>query len=141
MRGFALALGVTGLLSGVALAAGGAPTLSSARNTAVKKTIVVDSAGRTVYVLSPETTSHLLCKSSACFAVWPLVTVSSRAVKLRLGPGVHGHISLLRRSNGSLQVTLRGMPLYRYAGDSAKGQAHGEGIKSFGGTWHTVPAG
>ena len=34
------------------------------------------------------------------------------------------------------------MPLYTYSGDSSKGQTHGEGIKSFGGTWYAVtPAG
>jgi predicted lipoprotein with Yx(FWY)xxD motif len=141
LRAFALALGTVAVLSSVALAAGVAPTLSAARNATLGKTIVVDARGRTVYVLSPETTRHLLCTSRACFAVWPPVTVSSRAVKLAAGPGVRGHIALLRRSNGALQVTLRGLPLYTYLGDSAKGQAHGEGIVSFGGTWHTVPAG
>jgi predicted lipoprotein with Yx(FWY)xxD motif len=134
------ALAAAVLLTGVALAAKVAPTVSSARNAALHKTIVVDSRGRTVYVLSPETVSHLLCTSSACFAVWPPVTVSSRTAKLMEGLGVHGHLALLRRSNGVMQVTLRGLPLYRYAGDSARGQANGEGIKSFGGTWHAVPA-
>lgn len=33
-----------------------------------------------------------------------------------------------------------GMPLYRFAGDGAKGQANGEGIQSVGGTWHVVTA-
>jgi predicted lipoprotein with Yx(FWY)xxD motif len=141
LRAFALALGAVAVLSGVALAAGVAPTLSAARNAALKKTIVVDARGRAVYVLSPESIRHLLCTSKACFAVWPPVTVSSRSVKLTAGPGVRGHIALLRRSNGALQVTLRGLPLYTYVGDTAKGQAHGEGIVSFGGTWHAVPAG
>ena len=27
--------------------------------------------------------------------------------------------------------------VYTFAGDTAKGQANGEGIKSLGGTWHT----
>jgi predicted lipoprotein with Yx(FWY)xxD motif len=127
-------------MTSVALAAKASPTVSSARNAALKKTIVVDSHGRTVYVLTPETTSHLLCTSRACFAAWPPVTVSSRSAKLLEGAGVHGHLALLRRSNGQLQVTLRGLPLYRFAGDSARGQANGEGIKTFGGTWHAVPA-
>jgi predicted lipoprotein with Yx(FWY)xxD motif len=66
--------------------------------------------------------------------------VHSRAVKLLAGHGVEGHIGLLRRSDGKLQLTLRGLPLYRFAGDSAAGEANGEGIKSFGGTWHAVRA-
>jgi len=67
--------------------------------------------------------------------------VHSANVKLAAGHGVEGHLGLLHRHDGKLQVTLRGMPLYRFAGDSAKGQANGEGIKAFGGTWHAVPAG
>jgi predicted lipoprotein with Yx(FWY)xxD motif len=75
-----------------------------------------------------------------CLALWPAVTVRSRAVKLQAGSGVHGRLGLVRRSNGTLQVTLRGMPLYRYSGDSARGEANGDGIKSFGGTWHALRA-
>jgi len=46
----------------------------------------------------------------------------------------------LRRSNGALQVTLGGLPLYRYSGDHAKGEANGQSIHSFGGTWHVLSA-
>jgi Secreted repeat of unknown function len=28
--------------------------------------------------------------------------------------------------------------VYRYSGDSKKGQANGEGINTFGGIWHVV---
>jgi predicted lipoprotein with Yx(FWY)xxD motif len=93
-----------------------------------------------VYVLSPETTHHLLCRSRSCLLLWPPVTVRSRSVKLVAGHGVRGRLGLLRRSNGVLQVTLRGLPLYRYAGDGSSGEANGEGIKSFGGTWHALRA-
>jgi predicted lipoprotein with Yx(FWY)xxD motif len=33
---------------------------------------------------------------------------------------------------------LNGHPLYRFGGDRSKGQANGEGIKSYGGVWHVV---
>jgi predicted lipoprotein with Yx(FWY)xxD motif len=136
----AAALAPAILVSSLALAASGTPTLSSARNSTLEKAIVVDARGRTVYALSPETVHHLLCRTRACFATWPPVTVRSRSLRLVAGLGVQGHPALLRRSDGKLQVTLRGMPLYRFAGDSARGQANGEGIKGFGGTWHTVTA-
>ena len=71
-----------------------------------------------------------------------IVTRSSASAGLS-GMGI-GFIStapaILRRRNGLLQVTLRGMPLYRFSGDHAKGQANGEGIESFGGIWHAVAA-
>jgi hypothetical protein len=39
-----------------------------------------------------------------------------------------------------MQVTADGAPLYYFSGDSAAGQANGEGIKNFGGTWYAVLA-
>jgi predicted lipoprotein with Yx(FWY)xxD motif len=127
-------------LATMALAGGGAITVTSASNSQLGEQIAVDAQGRTLYALSPETTRHLLCKSSKCLKFWPPLTVRSSKAKLKAGPGVHGHLAILRRSNGVLQVTLGGMPLYHYSGDHAKGEANGQSIHSFGGTWHVLPA-
>jgi predicted lipoprotein with Yx(FWY)xxD motif len=135
----AATLALSAALAGLALAAN-TVTIGSASISTLEEQIAVNSSGRTLYALSPETTSHLLCKSKECLKFWPPVTVSSRAVRLKAGPGVHGHLGIMRRSNGMLQVTLRGLPLYRFAEDHAKGQTHGQGIESFGGTWHAVTA-
>ena len=118
-----------------------ATTVKSASNSTLKETVVVNTQGHTLYALSPETTHHLLCTSSECFNHWPPLTVHSSKTKLKAGPGVHGTLGILHRSNGTFQVTLRGLPLYRYAEDHAKGEANGEGIESFGGTWHAATAG
>jgi predicted lipoprotein with Yx(FWY)xxD motif len=127
-------------LAAMAFAAGSSVTVSSASNSKLGEQITVDAQGRTLYALSPETTHHLLCKSSECWKLWrPLIVHSSKA-KLKAGPGVHGHLAILRRSNGALQVTLGGSPLYRYSGDLTKGQANGQSIHSFGGTWHVLTA-
>jgi predicted lipoprotein with Yx(FWY)xxD motif len=137
----AVALALTVALVAAALASAAATlTVGSASNQTLNEQLLVNGQGRTLYALSPETTAHLLCKSSECLQNWPPLTVRSRATKLTGGAGVHGHLGILRRSNGLLQVTLRGLPLYRYAGDHARGDAHGEDIKSFGGTWHAVTA-
>ncbi|HTA97263.1 MAG TPA: hypothetical protein VK730_06420 [Solirubrobacteraceae bacterium] len=129
-----------GSLAAMALASGSTTTLGSASNSTLGEQIVIDAQGRTLYALSPETTHHLLCKSSQCLKFWPPLTVHSSKTKLLAGPGVHGHLAILRRSNGVLQVTLGGLPLYRYSGDQAKGEANGQGIHSFGGSWHVVSA-
>jgi predicted lipoprotein with Yx(FWY)xxD motif len=126
-------------LAAMALAAGTVTTVGSLSSSKLGERIVVNAHGRTLYALSPETTHHLLCKGE-CFKFWPPLTVSSSKTKLRVGPGVSGSLGILHRSNGMLQVTLRGMPLYRYDEDHAKGQTNGQGIKSFGGTWHAVTA-
>ncbi len=134
----ALAIGVS--FAAVALAAGGTTTVGSASNSRLATRVAVSAQGRTLYALSPETTHRLLCTSAACLKAWPPLTVPSRKTKLRAGSGVHGQLGILRRSDGRLQVTLRGRPLYRFSGDRAKGEANGEGIESFGGTWHAVTA-
>jgi predicted lipoprotein with Yx(FWY)xxD motif len=133
-------LALTASLATAAFAASTTVTIHSASNSTLGEQVLVSSAGHTLYALSPETTSHLLCKSSECVKFWPPVTVSSRKTKLKDGPGVHGHLAILRRSDGMLQVTLRGLPLYQYSGDHAKNEANGQGLKSFGGTWHAVTA-
>jgi predicted lipoprotein with Yx(FWY)xxD motif len=132
---------VVAMFAAMALASSSAaPTVGSATNAKFTEKIVVDAHGRTLYALSPETTHHLLCKSSECLKFWPPLAVPSSKTTLKAGPGVHGHLGILRRSNGVLQVTLDGLPLYRYSGDHAKGQANGQSIHSFGGTWHVLSA-
>lgn len=125
-------------LTAIALAAS-APTVSSSSSAKLKERIVVNAQGRTLYWLHPETTYHLLCKTSECFKFWPPLTVGSASAKLTAGPGVHGSLGILHR-DGFFQVTLRGEPLYRYSEDHAKGQVNGQGIPSFGGTWYAVTA-
>jgi predicted lipoprotein with Yx(FWY)xxD motif len=126
-------------VAAIAAAAGTTRVVQASHNQMLGETLVVDTHGRTLYALHPETVHHLLCKSHACFQFWPPLLVRNGKVKLRAGHGVQGHLALLHRA-GKWQVTLRGMPLYRYAGDSASGEANGEGIKTFGGTWHALTA-
>ena len=51
---------------------------------------------------------------------------------------MHGALGILHRSNGMLQVTLNGLPLYRFAEDHASGEVNGQNFKGFGGTWHVL---
>jgi predicted lipoprotein with Yx(FWY)xxD motif len=135
--GAALLLAV---VSSTALAAHLALTLGATSSAALGERVVINSSGRTLYTLSPETSRHLLCKTGECLKRWPPLTVSSSATKLQSGAGLDGHLGILRRSNGTLQVTLRGLPLYRYSQDHAAGDVNGEGIHSFHGTWHAMTA-
>lgn len=123
------------IASMAAFATASAPVVSAAKNGRFHQNILVNAQGRTLYVLSGETDSHLLCRSSECLAVWPALTVSSHSISG--GGGVHGSLGVLRRGH-ELQVTLDGQPLYLFQGDSSRGQVNGENIKSFGGTWHAV---
>ncbi len=136
----AFAVAALVVLAATALATSLALTLGSASNATLTERVVISSQGRTLYALSPETSRRLLCKSSQCLRVWPPLTVASSSARLRDGAGVHGRLGILRRSDGVLQVTLRGLPLYRYSQDRRRGDAKGEGIESFGGVWHAATA-
>jgi predicted lipoprotein with Yx(FWY)xxD motif len=135
--GVALVLAV---LVSTALAAHLALTLGASSNATLGERVVVTPQGRTLYTLTPETSRRLLCRTSECLRRWPPLTVMSGKTRLKAISGVQGHLGLLRRSNGTWQVTLRGLPVYRYSQDHAKGQANGEGLQSFGGTWHAMTA-
>jgi predicted lipoprotein with Yx(FWY)xxD motif len=137
----AAALALAACTAAITLAATATVKINSASNSKLGERVAVNSQGLTLYSLSPETSNHLLCKSRECLAFWPPVTVPSRKAKLEAGRNVQGRLGILRRSNGTLQLTLRGMPLYRFVKDHARGEANGQGIESFGGTWHAVSAG
>jgi predicted lipoprotein with Yx(FWY)xxD motif len=98
----------------------------------------VNSRGVALYTLSGATKSHFKCASSLCFGFWPPMKVHSAHAKLTKGPGVKGKLGIVHRS-GFFQVTLNGHPLYMFSVDKGrKGIAMGEGVVSFGGTWHVV---
>ena len=136
----ATTVAVLAFAASTALAARLALTLGSASNATLGEHVVISAQGRTLYALSPETSRHLLCRTSECLRVWPPVTVASSRTKLNNGAGVQGRLGVVRRSNGTLQVTLRGRPLYRYSQDRVRGDSRGEGIESFGGKWHAATA-
>jgi len=113
-------------------------TLGTAKVSSLGETIVVNAGGRTLYELSPETSHHLLCKSSQCLSFWPPLKVTKNG-KLSAGKGITGKLGKLHRA-GFYQATLGGRPLYTFSEDQSKGEANGNGIKSFGGTWHVIKA-
>lgn len=132
----ALALGGLTLATASAPAATRHITLKSEEVSALHAHLLAAPNGHTLYRLKPETSRHLLCKSSTCLSFWHPLTVSSKSVKVRLPSGLHSRAHLFKRGH-RFQVMLGSDPLYTYAGDSGKGQANGRGIKSFGGTWLT----
>jgi predicted lipoprotein with Yx(FWY)xxD motif len=126
----ALAVGAFGLGSTPAFAKS-KPTVSAVKVTGVG-TVLVDSKGRTLYTLTDA--GQAVDCTGQCPTFWPPYLVKAGS-KPKGGKGVTG---LGTTSTG--QVTQKGLPLYRFSGDTKAGQANGEGISSFGGTWHVVKA-
>jgi predicted lipoprotein with Yx(FWY)xxD motif len=135
--------GALALLSGVAMA-GLVSSLGVARRTVDGKsmTIVVDRRGDSIYELSGENLGHLKCITNQCLKIWVPVEVRSADVRPPKAAGVPGTLSILRRVKAKIyQVMLDRHPLYFYSGDGDDiGATKGQGIKSFGGTWHVVKA-
>jgi predicted lipoprotein with Yx(FWY)xxD motif len=115
--------------------------VKAASNAHLGNRIVVDAHGHTLYRLRPETTRHLLCKSSICLGIWkPLTVRSSSTSAIKAGSGVSGKLGLMRRARNSYQVTLRSYPLYTFVGDHRSSDATGQNLHSFGGTWLALAA-
>lgn len=136
---FALTAGLaTAGLLGVAVAKTFTLKVRNVMVDSSRQNVVVTSRGLTVYDLTGDSKQHPKCTTTTCLQFWPAVKVAS-AKGLSKAPGVKGKLGVWKH-NGFLQVTLNGHPLYRYSGDTKPGTAMGEGIKSFGGTWHVIKA-
>jgi predicted lipoprotein with Yx(FWY)xxD motif len=100
-------------------------------------TLLVDSAGKTLYALTDAAGKPVAC-TGQCQTFWPPLFLPSGTTTAKGATGVSalGTVS----AGGQTQVTDNGLPLYRFSGDAAAGDAHGQGISSFGGTWHVVKA-
>jgi predicted lipoprotein with Yx(FWY)xxD motif len=99
--------------------------------------ILVTKTGATLYRYTPDGTGPPTC-TGTCATAWPPLTVPAGTTTVAAGSGVTAaDLGTVTGSNGQLQVTYDKMPLYTYAGDSAPGQANGQGV---GGTWFVVPA-
>ena len=97
--------------------------------------VLTNSSGRTLYWFAPDTPSKSACYGT-CAAYWPPVIGNPAA-----GAGVTlSKIATIARTDGTIQVTYAGHPLYTYIGDTAPGQANGNDINLNGGFWHEVPA-
>ena len=57
-----------------------------------------------------------------------------------VGSGVKGKIGFVARPHKMKQVTDNGWPVYTYVGDTGPAQHFGEGLVSYGGTWHLMRA-
>jgi predicted lipoprotein with Yx(FWY)xxD motif len=131
-------------LAGLAFA-GTVKSLAVAKRTVSGKpaTIVVDNRGVTVYELGGESLAKLECKTRACFNIWQPLKVPSASTKVTAANGVPGKVGIFHRVKGGFyQVMLDRHPLYYYSGDQGRsGKVLGQGINSFGGSWHVVKSG
>jgi predicted lipoprotein with Yx(FWY)xxD motif len=111
----------------------GRPIVKAADNATLGR-IVVDDQGGTVYTLTDASGAAVPCEGS-CLAAWPPVLIIE-GTSATGGPGVEG-VGSVEGPEGE-QATVDDLPLYTFAGDAKAGDATGDGIVSFGGTWKVV---
>jgi predicted lipoprotein with Yx(FWY)xxD motif len=100
-------------------------------------TALVDGQGRTLYLFEADKGPNSTC-GGGCASLWPPATTSGKPTA---GPGVDAaKLGTTKRSDGTLEVTYNGHPLYRYAPDTKAGDATGQGLNQFGAKWYVLAA-
>jgi predicted lipoprotein with Yx(FWY)xxD motif len=97
---------------------------------------LVDGNGRSLYYFAkdlPADGNHPAASNcdSSCLPIWPIFDPGS-VVTQGIDPSDVGQIT---RTDGRMQATYKGFPLYYYVGDAAAGDTHGDGVN---GIWYVV---
>ena len=113
---------------------GGTPVLKEATKAKVGR-VLVDAKGFTLYRYTPDGHGGKSVCMGQCIKFWPPATVKGS------GPfttsGVKGTVGTTTRPDGAKQLTLNGMPLYRFVKDTSKADANGQGFEHI---WFVLPA-
>lgn len=109
---------------------GASPTVSSATVSGVGK-VLVDASGMTLYYYQQDSGGTSACTGS-CATAWPPLVLTAGESAPVAGSGIDpSKLGTITRSDGSIQVTYDGKPLYTYQGDASAGQAAGQGVGGF----------
>jgi predicted lipoprotein with Yx(FWY)xxD motif len=138
--GALLVLGASACGGGGGSGASSRATLKVASNGDLKRSIIVDSKGMTLYMFVSDTEGKATCVGNdplpGCGKVWPPEVAKG---KLEAGPGLDASLlGTTKRSDGKTQVTYDNHPLYYFAGyggtppDKKPGD---DGGQAFGGLW------
>jgi predicted lipoprotein with Yx(FWY)xxD motif len=97
--------------------------------------ILVDGRGRALYLFTADKGGRSKCYRD-CAAAWPPYLVKSRPVGRK---GARTELTgTVKRSDGKLQATYAGKPLYYYVGAREPGQVLCQDVEEFGGHWYVV---
>jgi predicted lipoprotein with Yx(FWY)xxD motif len=117
-----------------------APSMGESRGTVGARTsaygtVLFDGRGFVLYAFTHDSRGRSTC-AGACAKVWPPYVVRRRAVA---AAGADAKLlGATRRSDGTMQVTYAGRPLYYYVGDRKPGQILCQNVSEFGGLWLVV---
>jgi len=139
-KGVRILIALTGLVVALGFTASAMSSAAQSRSTVTVGSssygrILFDGQGFTLYAFTKDAGRRSSC-SGACAKAWPPYIVRRRAsaavgVKSRL-------LGTIKRSDGKLQVTYAGRPLYYYVGDTKSLQVLCQDVSEFGGLWLVV---
>lgn len=96
-------------------------------------TIVVDGKGMSAYYFLKDTKgSGTSACSGECAAAWPAITTDNATPTVT---GVTGEVGTITGTDGKLQITIDGRPIYTFAQDTAPGDVNGQGLNS---VWYVI---
>jgi predicted lipoprotein with Yx(FWY)xxD motif len=94
--------------------------------------ILVDESGMTVYLFLADSGTASTCYTS-CAAIWPPVLTTGTP---QAGAGAQASLlGTTTRTDGKVEVTYAGHPLYYFVKDKVAGDVTGQGINGFGALW------
>ena len=97
--------------------------------------ILVDDKGMTLYLFVADTGTASTCYTS-CASIWPPLLTDGAP---QAGTGADASkLGTTNRTDGKVEVTYAGHPLYYFVQDKAPGDTKGQGINGFGGLWWVV---
>jgi predicted lipoprotein with Yx(FWY)xxD motif len=99
--------------------------------------VLVDSTGMTLYYFEKDQKGSGQSKCEGpCAQAWPPLTTGGQPKAMS---GVNASmLGTIKRSDGSMQVTYAGWPLYTFIEDKAPGQDNGTDSKAFGASWYPL---
>lgn len=95
---------------------------------------LADEKGMTLYLFTKDTPGMSNCEGD-CLVNWPPLLVAEGGKVEIDGMDEEGLIGTITRSDGTVQVTYKDMPLYYWKNDKAPGDATGQNV---GGVWFVV---
>lgn len=126
----ALVLAAPGASVGATTTTGKTVKISTAKVAGVG-TVLTTASGLTLYRFTEDAPGKSMC-TGACAKIWPPL-LAAKGAHVSAPRGVKG-LSLLHVGS-HWQVAYHKLPLYRFAADKKKGQAHGQDV---GGVWFAV---
>jgi predicted lipoprotein with Yx(FWY)xxD motif len=92
-----------------------------------KVELLTNVKGFTLYTFDPDGPDQSNC-TGACAQAWPPVLLTADQIKQ-----VTGDFRVVKRADGTNQLSFDSHPLYLYIGDKKPGDTNGDGL---GGIWH-----